>query len=392
MRRASAGRRVRRREDAYRGLRCVSCQRFFTNDRVSRCTRCGGLLDTVFDEEVLANYSRSKLENGQGSMWRYRKFLPVRRSMRPLSAGEGDTPLLRVRMYPGRVMVKDETRNPTGSFKDRGASLALTRLSQLGVRSLVLASEGNAGCSFALYSRMAGVRCRVYLPREVNPAKVELSQKLGATVTRVSGTIAQAGREAAKSADRTRSYNASTFVTPFRHDGKGTMASEICQQLGWNAPDSIIYPLGGGVGLVGMWKMFKLLERLGWVRGKPRIVAVQPYGCAPIVDAYNAGREDVEEWKSPQTIALGLKIPKPLAGKWILQSLRESDGIGVKVADREIRTAMRNVARKEGLLIEPSSAAAFAAVPHVYDTGSIDRKDTVVVIATGSGLKTLEQF
>ena len=268
----------------------------------------------------------------------------------------------------------------------------MTRLSQLRIQSLVLASEGNAGCSFALYSRMAGVKCRLYIPREANPTKVELSRKLGATVTRVSGTIAQAGREAAENAEKTGNYNASTFVTPFRHDGKGTMALEICQQLEWKAPDFIIYPLGGGVGLVGMWKMFKLMERLGWVRGKPRIVAVQPSGCAPVVDAYDTGREDVEEWKSPRTIALGLKIPKPLAGRWILQSLRESDGLCIKVADTEIRTAARNVARREGLLIEPSSAAAFAAVPHLYDAGPIDRTDTVVVIATGSGLKTLEQF
>lgn len=319
-------------------------------------------------------------------------FLPVRRSTRPVSAGEGDTPLRRVRMYSGRVWAKDETRNPTGSFKDRGASVAMTLLSQLGVRRLVLASEGNAGCAFALYSRMAGVICRVFLPREANPAKAELSRKLGATVTRVSGTIAQAGRKAADNATVTGVYNASTFVTPFRHDGKGTMALEICRQLGWKAPDFIIYPLGGGVGIIGMWKMFKLLERLGWVREKPRLVAVQPSGCAPVVDAYNAGRDDVEEWKSPRTMALGLKIPKPLAGKWILQSLRESDGIGVRVADSEIRATMRNVARKEGLLVEPSSAAAFAAVPHLYHSGSIDRTDTVVVIATGSGLKTLEQF
>ncbi len=319
-------------------------------------------------------------------------FLPVRRSMTPVSAGEGDTPLRRLTTYRGRVWVKDETRNASGSFKDRGASVALTRLSQLGIRSLVLASEGNAGCSFALYSRMAGVRCRIYLPRESNPAKAELCRRLRARVRRVAGTIAQAGAKAAEYAERTGDYNASTFVTPFRHDGKGTMALEICQQLKWKAPDFIIYPLGGGVGLVGMWKMFKLIERLGWVRGKPRIVAVQPSGCAPVVAAYNSGREDVREWRSPRTVALGLKIPKPLAGRWILQSLRESDGIGVEVTDNDIRTSMRNVARSEGLLVEPSSAAAFAAVPRLYDTGLIDRTDTVVVIATGSGLKTLEQF
>jgi threonine synthase len=170
------------------------------------------------------------------------------------------------------------------------------------------------------------------------------------------------------------------------------MALEICQQLDWESPDYIVYPLGGGVGLIGMWKMFKVLRRLAWIRKTPRIVAVQPNGCAPIVDAYNKGRMEVEEWKSPETIAKGLKIPKPLAGKWILNSLRESRGLALKVSDREIHKAMLNVARRDGMLVEPSSATAFAALPHLYETGAIDRKDTVIVIATGSGLKTLEQF
>ena len=321
-------------------------------------------------------------------------FLPVKNGIIPVSAGEGDTPLRRVRSYPRlrNVWVKDETRNPTGTFKDRGASLAVTRLSQLGVRKLVLASEGNAGCSFALYSQMSGIRCRVYLPNDANMAKVELSKKLGAKVTQVEGTISDAGRQAAKTADRTGEYNASTFVTPFRHDGKGTMALEICEQLGWEGPDCIVYPVGGGVGLVGMWKMFKILQRLGWIRERPRIIAVQPKGCAPIVDAYNKGRTDIAEWKSPNTIAKGLKIPKPLAGRWILKSLRESKGLALKVSDREIRNAMFNVAKRDGLLVEPSSAAAFAAILKLHETGTIDRTDSLVVIATGSGLKTLEQF
>lgn len=321
-------------------------------------------------------------------------FLPVRSETTPVSAGEGDTPLRQVRSYSSfrNIWMKDETRNPTGTFKDRGASLAVTRLSQLGVRKLVLASEGNAGCSFALYSRMAGIRCHVYLPRDANISKVDLSRKLGAKVTKVQGTISDAGRHAAKAAEVTDEYNASTFVTPFRHDGKGTMALEICQQLRWESPDYIVYPVGGGVGLVGMWKMFKILQRLGWIRKSPRIIAVQPRGCAPVVDAYNKGKTEVAEWKSPKTIAKGLKIPKPLAGKWILTSLRESRGLAFKVSDREIRKSMLDVAKRDGLLVEPSSATAFAALPKLYETGAIDKKDSVVVIATGSGLKTLEQF
>jgi len=321
-------------------------------------------------------------------------FLPVKNGTIPVSAGEGDTPLRPVRSYPRlrNVWVKDETRNPTGTFKDRGASLAVTRLSQLRVRKLVLASEGNAGCSFALYSQMSGIRCRVYLPNDANLTKVELSRRLGAKVTEVEGTISDAGREAAKTAKRTAEYNASTFVTPFRHDGKGTMALEICEQLEWESPDHIVYPVGGGVGLVGMWKMFKILQRLGWIRERPRIIAVQPRGCAPIVDAYNKGKTEVAEWKSPKTIAKGLKIPSPLAGNWILKCLGESRGLALEVSDREIRKSMLEVAKRDGLLVEPSSATAFAALPKLYETGAIDRRDSVVVIATGSGLKTLEQF
>ena len=170
------------------------------------------------------------------------------------------------------------------------------------------------------------------------------------------------------------------------------MALEICQQRGWESPDYVVYPVGGGVGLVGMWKMFKILHRLGWIRRRPRIIAVQPTGCAPVVDAYNKGRMEVLEWKLPKTIANGLKIPKPLAGAWILKSLRESRGLALKVSDVEIHRAMLNVAKRDGLLVEPSSAAAFAAIPKLHETGTVDRKDSVVVIATGSGLKTLEQF
>ncbi len=362
-----------RSEQPYKGLRCNDCRSFFEGEEpLERCPKCGGLLDTVLDEEILTEYSRNRLDEGTHSMWRFSMFLPVRRGSVPVTAGEGGTPLRPAKSFSKNVWVKDETRNPTGTFKDRGASVAVTRLSQLKVQRIVLASEGNAGCSFALYSQIAGIGCHVYLPRQANPAKVQLTKK-----------------RSAKAAGR---YNASTFVTPFRHDGKGTMALEISQQFEWKSPDYVVYPVGGGVGLVGMWKMFKILEKIGWTRSNPRIVAVQPSGCAPVVEAYNRGREDVEEWKSPWTFANGLKIPKPLAGKWILKSIRESKGIALKVRDTEIRKAVRQVATKEGMLMEPSSAAGFAAIPRLYETGSVDRGDTLVVIATGSGLKTLEQL
>jgi len=325
-------------------------------------------------------------------MWKFRDFLPVDATDKIVSAGEGDTPLRRLSSFQGTVWVKDETKNPTGTFKDRGASCAITALTRLGIKDLVLSSEGNAGCSFALYSHIADLGCQVFLPRQANPAKVELSRKLGATVTPVEGTIADAGRRAEALAKTEGSYNASTFVTPYRHDGKGTMALEICEQLGWRTPDWVVYPVGGGVGLVGMWKMFSILKRIGWVKKRPRFVAVQPAGCAPIVKAYNSKKEEVEEWKDPKTIAFGLRIPKPLAGKWILRCIREADGIALSVTDEEIRKSMTQALKDEGLLLEPSSAATIAALLHLYDEKMIDRSEVAVLIATGSGLKTLEQF
>lgn len=378
---------------AYLGFQCTGCKKSYAEDAgitLSLCPNCSAPIDTLLDTDALQEHSRDALNNELQSMWRFRAFLPVTPKTRIISAGEGGTPLRRMASFPGRVWAKDETHNPTGTFKDRGASLTITCLSSLGVGKVVLSSEGNAGCSFALYANMASIHCHVFMPRLANPAKVELSKKLGAKVFQVNGTIADAGRKAGLTASKTGAYNASTFVTPYRHDGKGTMALEICEAMGWKSPDWVVYPIGGGVGLVGMWKMFKILERIGWIRTKPRLVGVQPSGCAPVVKAYNARKEEVEEWKTPKTIALGLRIPKPLAGRWIIQSLRESGGIACTVTDQDIHASMRRQAKDEGLLLEPSSAAAFAALPPLYEDGVIDNSDEVVVVATGSALKTLE--
>ncbi len=380
------------RTSAFTGLRCTQCHRDFSRKTtLSTCPNCNGLLDTVLDEKLLHEYPKTVLV-AEPSMWRFKPFLPVEEDWRVVSADEGNTPLRQLKSQKGRVWVKDETRNPTGTFKDRGASLAITVLSGLGVRKLVLSSEGNAGCSFALYSNMARIPCHMFLPKLANPAKVLLSKGLGARVSRVDGTIGDAGKKAAAEAKRTGAYNSSTFVTPFRHDGKGTMALEICEALGWKSPDWVVYPVGGGVGLVGMWKMFKILEEIGWVSDKPRFVAVQPKGCAPVVRAYSSGREDVEEWKSSKTIALGLRIPQPLAGRWILKILRDSKSLARTVTDTEIVKTMRQLAQDEGLILEPSSAAGFAALPGLYDEGLVDRSEELVVIGTGSGLKTIENL
>ena len=381
-----------RRENAFQGLQCTECHAIYRKGLIlQKCSKCSGLLDTIINPEILSEISRDDLKPTP-SMWKYRAFLPVDEKDKIVSAGEGATPLRKLSSLEGNVWAKDETKNPTGTFKDRGASLAVTALSALGVEDIVLSSEGNAGCSFALYSHIADLSCQVFLPRQANPAKVELSQKLGANVRPVDGTIADAGRRAEALSRGEGSYNASTFVTPYRHDGKGTMALEICDQLGWRVPDYVVYPVGGGVGLVGMWKMFSILEKIGWVDRRPSFIAVQPEGCAPIVKAYNSKRDDVDEWNNPETIAFGLRIPKPLAGKWILRCLRESNGIALTVTDEEIRKYMGQALKYEGLLLEPSSSATIAALPHLYWEKMIDRSAEVVVIATGSGIKTLEQF
>lgn len=377
---------------AFQGLRCNDCRASYPKGVVlQRCAKCNGLLDTVIDPEILKEIRKEDLLDAP-SMWRFREFLPIGQKDNVVSAGEGGTPLRRLGSFKGDVWIKDETRNPTGTFKDRGASLALTVLSNLRIKRLVLSSEGNAGCSFALYGLMTGLGCQVFLPEDANPAKIELSRKLGASVDLVPGTIADAGRKTESFAKSEGSYNASTFVTPYRHDGKGTMALEISEQLGWKAPDWVVYPLGGGVGLVGMWKMFSLLREIGWIEDLPRFVAVQPAGCSPVVKAYNSKKEDVDEWRDPVTMALGLRIPKPLAGKWILRSLRESDGLAVAVNEDEIRQAIREFLRIEGLLLEPSSATTLASLSKLYDEKIIARSEKVVLIGTGSGLKTLEQL
>jgi threonine synthase len=379
----------------YIGLQCTECHRFFPDEKpLARCPSCHGLLDTVLDESILSNYSKRNIEDNPHSMWKFHMFPPVRSGTIPVTAGEGDTPLRLVGSYPRlrNLWVKDETRNPTGTFKDRGASLAVTRLSQLRVRKLVLASEGNAGCSLALYSQIAGIACHIYLPKDANLAKVELSRKLGAHVSKVQGTISDAGRQAAKLAEKNGRlqcvYLRDSVPTRWqRNKGPRDLpATELAEPR----LHRISRRRRSRAGRHG--KMFKILQRLGWIRKTPRIIAVQPRGCAPIVNAYNKGTTSVAEWKSSKTIANGLKIPKPLAGNWILKSLRESRGLALKVSDEEIHRAMLDVSKRDGLLIEPSSAAAFAALPKLYESGAIDKKDSVVVIATGSGLKTIEQF
>jgi len=381
------------------GLECLKCgSEYPHNQALTLCPKCKGILDTKYDLGMISEeLNLHKIEGRPNHMWKWREFLPVKNSRFIVTANEGGTPLIRAEKLASRLSlkylyVKDETRNPTGTFKDRGASSAISKLKELGVEKVAIASEGNAACSCALYSLLAQMECHAYIPEKAEAAKKRLIKVLGAELRLVEGTIADAGKVADEEAKGRGYYNCGTFVTPFRHDGKGTMAFEIAEQMSWKVPDAIVYPTGGGVGLIGMWKAFKIMKQLDWTSSLPKMFSVQASGCAPIVKAFHEGKEEPQEWEKPKTVASGLEVPKPLAGPWILRVIRESGGSATAVTDAETLEFARLLLKTEGLMVEPSSAVAFAALKKFGSQGEIDWDERVVVIATGSGLKTLERY
>lgn len=379
---------------------CTVCNaEFQTGEVLELCPKCGGILDPKYDLERIAETTNPEKISKRvpNTMWKWLEFLPIVDPRNIVSAFEGGTPLMKMHRLGQEVgmkelYVKDETKNPTLTFKDRGASSTISKLRELEVGEIGVSSEGNAACAFALYSQMAGIICHAYIPVDANPIKRELLLSLGSDLHLVKGTISDAGKQASEDIEKNEWYNAATFVTPYRHDGKGTMVMEILETLNWKSPDVLVYPTGGGVGIVGMWKAVKAFQKLGWIQNLPRIIAVQPENCAPVVKAFLEGRDEVEEWKAPQTIAMGLRVPKPLAGTLILNALRESQGSAISVSEEQILSEQRNVLRLEGLLLEPSSSAAFAAVPIMIEEGIVDSSEKIVILATGSGHKTLEYF
>jgi len=386
-------------QSAVASLQCIKCNAPYAPEKLwSLCEKCGGILDPKYNLTAAgeADYPSRKPSPNLG-VWSWLTFLPVTNPPDLITAGEGATPLRQAknlgrRLKLSSLWIKDETWNPTGCFKDRGAVVTATKLHQHHVKDAIIASEGNASISLALYAQLAGIRCHAHVPPTISQTKKQLLQALGAETSVIEGTLADAGKSASAEASHRGWYNASTFITPYRHDGKGTMAWEILEQSAWQAPDAIVYPAGGGVGLVGMWKAFKYAKELDWTNKTPRMIGIQPEGCAPVVRAFEQGREDVDAWPQPSTIATGLLVPRPLGGALTLQAIRESKGSALAVSDESIRQSIREVMREEGLFLEPSAAAAFAALPKLRESGVLDASDRTVVIATGSGLKTPEHL
>jgi len=318
-------------------------------------------------------------------MWRYRAVLP---EVKPVTLGEGWTPMLRSRRY-ANAYLKEEGANPTGSFKARGLALAVTMARHYGIRKLAVPSAGNAAGALAAYCAAAGIEAHIFVPRDVPFANYVEAVAYGANVTLVNGLISDCARMVAERKEKEGWFDISTLKEPFRVEGKKTMGYELVEQLGWEYPDAIFYPTGGGVGLIGMWKAFAELEELGWVRPgkKPRMIAIQSSGCAPVARAFEQGSKTSEAWQNAATFASGLRVPKAYGDYIILEILRESGGTALAVSDEDILASVKDWAQNEGVFLSPEGATATAAYDHLLKTGFLKREDRVVLFNTGAGLK-----
>ena len=354
------------------------------------CPKCAGSLYVRYDlraargvpnRDAMAEHA---VHSPWAGMWRYRTVLP---DVEPVTLGEGWTPMLRSRRY-ANVYLKEEGANPTGSFKARGLALAVTMARHYGLRKLAMPSAGNAAGALAAYCAAAGIEAHIFVPRDVPSANYVETTAYGAKLTLVDGLISDCARMVGERKDKEGWFDISTLKEPFRVEGKKTMGYELVEQLGWEYPDAVFYPTGGGVGLIGMWKAFGELEELGWVRGKrPRMVAIQSSGCAPIPRAFEQGASASEAWPNAATFAAGLRVPKAYGDYIILEILRASGGTAVAIPDEQILGSLKDWARNEGIFLSPEGATATAAYDHLLGTGFLTPQDRVVLFNTGAGLK-----
>jgi threonine synthase len=376
-------------------LECSACFTTYASTALMNLCTCGApLLARYRLEEAAAALDRDALE-GQ-TLWRYHAMLPVQSPAGVISLGEGMTPLLHAarlgkRLGLNHLYIKDESLNPTGSFKARGLALAIARAAELGVTRVAIPSAGNAGGATAAYAARAGLEAYVFMPRDVPRAFIIECQINGAHVELVDGLITDAGRRVAAGRDEYGWFDLSTLKEPYRVEGKKTMGYEIAEQFDWELPQVIIYPTGGGTGLIGMWKSFDEMEALGWIDShRPRMVSVQAAGCAPIVRAFESGATRAEPWQNAATMAAGLRVPSAVGDALMLHALRASEGTAVAVSEADLLWGVKEIGQSEGLFVCPEGGAALAGLQRLVEQGWIDREERVVLFNTGSGLKYLD--
>ncbi len=378
-------------------LECTACGLRHGWSRLQNlCTVCGKPLFAIVDLKAAARgISREALLTLEKSLWRYRELLPLPEDAESISLGEGGTPLLRAKAFADDVdlWIKDESLNPTQSFKARGMSVAVSMAKYLGAKKLAAPSAGNAGGALAAYAARAGLEAHIFMPRDTPRANIIECRELGAHVTLIDGLITDCGAEIARRKEKEGWFDMSTLKEPYRIEGKKTLGYEIAEQLNWKLPDVILYPTGGGTGLIGMWKAFDEMEALGWIDNKrPRMFSVQASGCAPIVRAFETGEKFATEFPNAHTLASGLRVPKAIGDFLMLEILRKSNGGAVAVDDDEMIRAVREVGSKEGLFVAPEGAACFVALKTLRASGKIEIGERVVIFNTGSGIKYLDCF
>ena len=382
-------------------LTCSACHKSYNPDEIQTyCLDCQAPLIANYDLDAARKHvDRQEIVQRPKGMWRWQELLPVRDPANQIFLGEGDTPLLRIprvgkQLGLSQLFVKDESLNPTGSFKARGLAAAISKAKELGALRVIIPTAGNAGGAMAAYAARAGLAACIFMPKDTPIANVEESRIAGAQVILIDGLISEAaGMAGVKARDEGGWFDVSTFKEPYRAEGKKVMGYELAQGFDWELPDVIIYPTGGGTGLVGMWKAFAELEALGWLKtqSRPRMVAVQAEGCAPVPKAFHSGALFCDFWVGAKTLASGLRVPKSFADQMILHDLRASNGTAVAVSDKAIIDAQYRLASSEGIFAAPEGAATLAALEKLVEEGWVHPDERIVLFNTGTGLKYVKQ-
>jgi len=380
-------------------LECTRCKATYSPENPHNLCQCGAPLFARYKlKQIKDELKREDINNRPPNLWRYRELLPITEGKDIISLGEGFTPLtpaisLGKKLGLERLWIKDESFNPTGSFKARGMSVAISMAKKLGIKEVCLPSAGNAAGAAAAYSARAEIGAFVFMPQDTDTCFILECKSYNAQLELVKGVITDCAAVMLERKKGSDWFDLSTLKEPYRVEGKKTMGYELAEQLGWELPDVIIYPTGGGTGIIGMWKAFEEMEKLGWIKGKkPRLVCVQSEGCAPLVKAFNEGKNSAEKWEKPETIASGIKVPQAIGDFLVLKAVRESEGTATSVTDEEILECLKEISETEGILPCPEGAATLAALKKLKKENKINPEEKIILFNTGTGLKYVESL